>query len=67
MYQFEVTSGKNKAYWMIDLTKKEGVLKKQKGAKATTTVCITDENILHLYKGKLLLEELKIQERIKFQ
>ncbi len=67
LYRFEVTSGKNKAYWMIDLTKKEGVLKKQKGAKATTTVCITDENLLHLYKGKLLLEELKIQERIKFQ
>lgn len=67
LYQFEVTSGKNKAYWMMDLTKKEGVLKKQKATKPTTSICITDENLLHLYKGKLLLEELKIQERIKFQ
>ena len=51
--------------WEIDLTKASAVIKKKKNLDPKVLLEIEDENLYALYKGKLLLEELKIQDRIK--
>ena len=65
IYQFNVYLNKKQANWCIDLTKKEAIIKKQKASKSHLTIEIDDVNLKKLYRKELLLEELKIQERIK--
>ncbi len=67
LYEIQVNLGATKENWQLDLTKKEGIVKKQEALKPKASLQIDDENLYDLYKGKLLLEELKIQGRIKFQ
>ena len=67
LYEIKVTSGDAVAFWEIDFTKKEAVVKKQKSKVSKVTLQIEDENLYNLYKGNTLLEELKIQERIKLK
>ena len=66
IYNFEVHQLTNSANWSIDFSGKEAKLIKRKNTKASTTITIDDVILYDLYKGKLLLEELLIQERIKF-
>jgi hypothetical protein len=65
IYEIELNIDSTKATWEIDLTKEIPTLKKKKVTKPLVSMKIDDENLLALYKGKLLLKELMIQERIK--
>jgi len=67
LYEIQVNLGVTEESWLVDVTKKEGIVKKKKIVKAKASMQIDDENLYDLYKGKLLLEELKIQGRIKLQ
>jgi len=66
-YHFEVTLDEKIENWSLDLSKKEAILKKKNIAKPDASISISDENLFFLYKGKLLLDELKIQQRIKLK
>jgi WS/DGAT/MGAT family acyltransferase len=66
VYEFEINSENLKTFYQLDLTKKEAVLKKLKNNTKTTLLQIEDGNLFDLFKGKLLLQELKIQGRVKF-
>ena len=65
LYHIEVGVGDTSDCWELDLTKATAVIKKKKNLDPKVLLEIEDENLYALYKGKLLLEELKIQERIK--
>jgi len=65
LYQIQVDLGDTTDGWELDLTKAAAVIKKKKNLDPKVLVEIEDENLFALYKGKLLLEELKIQGRIK--
>ncbi|MGB1309394.1 MAG: WS/DGAT domain-containing protein, partial [Oceanihabitans sp.] len=65
IYQIQVDLGDRTEGWELDLSKKEASLKKKKNVDPKVLIEIEDENLFALYKGKLLLEELKIQGRIK--
>jgi WS/DGAT/MGAT family acyltransferase len=67
LYKIQVRLENTEQHWQLDLTKKEGLLRKKDVAKPKATLQISDENLYKLYKGKVLLEELKIQGRIKLQ
>ena len=67
LYQIQVTLDTTEESWQLDLTKKVGIVKKQKALKPKASLQIEDENLYDLYKEKLLLEELKIQGRIKLE
>ncbi|RNC84331.1 MAG: wax ester/triacylglycerol synthase family O-acyltransferase [Winogradskyella sp.] len=66
VFEFNVTSNNQEAFWKLDTTKAKPELRKQKSAKPSAAVSIDDDNLFALYKGKLLFKELKIQGRIKF-
>lgn len=66
LYSFEVNLGDSTVNWTLDLTKDEFSLSKRKTAKPNASIQINDTKLLALFKGDLLLEELLIQERIKF-
>jgi WS/DGAT/MGAT family acyltransferase len=65
LYHVQVDLGDRTDGWELDLTKAEPVIKKKKNLDPKVLIEIEDENLFDLYKGKLLLEELKIQGRIK--
>jgi diacylglycerol O-acyltransferase len=65
LYQVQVDLGDITDGYEIDLTKAVAVIKKKKTLEPKVLIEIEDENLFALYKGKLLLEELKIQGRIK--
>ncbi|PHR72888.1 MAG: wax ester/triacylglycerol synthase family O-acyltransferase [Lutibacter sp.] len=67
LYEIQVVSGETTACWEIDFTKKEGVIRKQKAKTSKVSLSIEDESLFKLYKGNVLLDELKIQERIKLK
>ncbi|MEE9409207.1 MAG: wax ester/triacylglycerol synthase family O-acyltransferase [Polaribacter sp.] len=67
IYNFEIHQGSNKAYWTLDFSKKEVSLTKRKTSKANLNIIIDDAILFDLFKGKLLIEELQIQERITFE
>jgi len=67
VYHFEVSLQKKVENWTLDFTKKDAVLRKKSPVKPIASLHISDENLFLLHKGKLLLEELKIQERIKLK
>ena len=65
IYEIEINIDSTRATWELNLTQEIPTLKKKKVTKPLVSMKIDDENLLALYKGKLLLEELMIQERIK--
>jgi len=65
VYYIEVGLGDKTEGWEIDLTKATAVIKKKKNLNPKLLVEIEDESLYALYKGKLLLDELDIQGRIK--
>jgi hypothetical protein len=64
IFCFEVHQNTNTTYWSLDFSKKEPSLIKKKTAKAISFITINDAVLFDLFKGKLLLEELLIQDRI---
>jgi len=64
-YQIQVDLGDTTDGWEIDLTKALATVKKKKDLDPKFLVEIQDETLFALYKGKLLLEEIQIQGRIK--
>jgi diacylglycerol O-acyltransferase len=64
-YQIQVDLGDTTDGWEIDLTKALATVKKKKDLDPKFLVEIQDESLFALYKGKLLLEEIQIQGRIK--
>lgn len=67
IYSFAVKQHKEIANWTLDLSKEEPILTKKKVAKSNLAISIDDAILFDLFKGKLLLEELIIQERITFE
>jgi len=67
LYQIHVNLDDKETFWQIDFTKKEVLIKNKAPLKPNVTIEISDTNLYNLYKGKLLLEELKIQGRIQLQ
>ncbi|MFT4849871.1 MAG: diacylglycerol O-acyltransferase [Sediminicola sp.] len=65
IYQIQVDLGDTSDGWEIDLTNEVAKVIKKKNLDAKVLVEIEDKNLFALYKGKLILEELKIQGRIK--
>lgn len=65
IYNVEVGVGPTMEGWELDLTKEEISIKKKKNLEPKVLIEIEDDILYALYKGKLLLEELKIQGRIK--
>jgi hypothetical protein len=65
VYQIQLGIGDRSEGWELDLTKAKAVIIKKKNLDPKILVEIEDDNLYALYKGKLLLEELKIQGRIK--
>lgn len=65
IYEIEINMDSTRASWELDLTHDIPSLKKKKVSKPIVSMKIDDKNLLALYKGKLLLKELMIQERIK--
>ena len=64
IYEFQVDLNNKQGYWQMDFTKKDAIIKKIKPKKSNLKIEIDDENLYKLYKGKLLLDELEIQDRI---
>lgn len=65
LYHIEVGVEDRTEGWELDLTKATAVIKKKKNLNPKVLLEIEDDNLFALYKGKLLLKELKIQGRIK--
>ncbi|MCA0133540.1 WS/DGAT/MGAT family O-acyltransferase [Winogradskyella alexanderae] len=65
IYYIEVGLGDTSEGWEVDLRKIPAVIKKKKDVNPKLLVEVEDESLYALYKGKLLLDELKIQGRIK--
>ncbi len=65
LYHIQVDLGDTTDGWELDLSMATAVIKKKKNLDPKVLVEIEDENLYALYKGKLLLEELQIQGRIK--
>jgi len=65
IYHVEVGLGDTTDDWEIDLTKEIPIVKKKKELDPKFLMEIEDESLFALYKGKLLLEEIQIQGRIK--
>jgi diacylglycerol O-acyltransferase len=65
VYHVELGVGPHIEGWELNLTKAEISIKKKKNLDPKVLIEIEDDSLYALYKGKLLLEELKIQGRIK--
>ncbi|RMB60530.1 wax ester/triacylglycerol synthase family O-acyltransferase [Dokdonia sinensis] len=65
VYHIDVDLGATSQCWVIDLTGEKVVIKKTKNLDPATLIEIEDANLYDMYKGKLLFDELKIQQRIK--
>ena len=66
-YQFEVIQDQKSHFWTLNITEKEGVLRKKRNPAPQVSMRISDDNLINLYQNKYLLKELKIQGRIKFE
>ena len=65
IYHIDVDMGASSECWEINLMGEKPTVKKCKSIDAKTLIEIEDANLYALYKGNLLFEELKIQQRIK--
>ncbi|RMA58696.1 WS/DGAT/MGAT family O-acyltransferase [Ulvibacter antarcticus] len=64
-YHLEISQGATTENWELDLSEEKAEIKKKKNLNPKVLIEIEDQNLYQLYKGKLLLEELQIQGRIK--
>ena len=64
VYHINVDMGVTAECWEINLTENKVIVKKTKNLDPATLIEIEDANLYALYKGNLLLDELKIQQRI---
>ncbi|GEQ86976.1 hypothetical protein ULMS_24840 [Patiriisocius marinistellae] len=65
IYHIDVDMGVTSQCWEINLTQEKPTIKKSKNLDPTTLMEIEDANLYDLYKGNLLFDELKIQQRLK--
>ncbi|MFT7073158.1 WS/DGAT/MGAT family O-acyltransferase [Patiriisocius sp. Uisw_017] len=64
LYHITVDMGVTAECWEIILAEDSVIVKKTKNLDPATLIEIEDANLYALYKGNLLLDELKIQQRI---
>lgn len=65
VYEFELNLEQSLVNYQLNITEKSVSIQKKKTSKPLSSVSISDENLLNLHKKKLLLQEAKIQGRIK--
>lgn len=65
VYDFELNLEQSLVNYQLNITEKSVSIQKKKTSKPLSSISISDENLLNLHKKKLLLQEAKIQERIK--
>ncbi len=65
LYDFELNLDKIKTNYQLEIKEKEVSVRKKKTAKSLVKIEIDDINLLNLFKKKLFLDEIIIQERIK--
>jgi len=66
VFHIKVTLNDHNEVWKLDFSKSTAKIHKEKTNKAEAAIEIEDKNLYNLYKGKLFLEELEIQQRITF-
>lgn len=64
-YDFQLDLNKNEANYQLEILKDTVTIRKKKTLKPIVKIEIEDTTLFNLYKKKLLLEEVLIQERIK--
>ena len=64
-YDFQLDLNKNEANYQLEVLKDTVAIRKKKTVKPLVKIEIEDTTLFNLYKNKLLLEEVLIQERIK--
>ena len=64
-YDFQLDLNKNEANYQLEVLKDAVAIRKKKTVKPIVKIEIEDTTLFNLYKKKLLLEEVLIQERIK--
>ena len=62
---FQLDLNKNEANYQLEVLKDAVAIRKKKTLKPLVKIEIEDTTLFNLYKKKLLLEEVLIQERIK--
>ena len=65
VYDFELNLEQSLVNYQLNITEKSVSIQKKKTSKPLSSISISDENLLNLHKKKLLLQEAKIQGRIK--
>jgi len=65
VYDFELNLEQSLVNYQLNITEKHVSIQKKKTLKPLSSILISDENLLNLHKKKLLLQEAKIQGRIK--
>lgn len=65
IYDFELKLENAEVNYQLEITEKSVSVQKKKAIKPLVIFKIDDENLINLYKKKLLLEEATIQGRIK--
>lgn len=66
VYDFELNLEQSLVNYQLNITEKSVSIQKKKTSNPLSSISISDEKLLNLHKKKLLLEEAKIQGRIKF-
>lgn len=64
--EFQVENQHKEDFWEVNITEKDVEVTKKKAINPMVTVKINDQNLAALYKKQLLVEELKIQGRLKY-
>ena len=65
VYDFELNLEHSLVNYQLNIKEKSVSIQKKKTSKPLSSISISDENLLNLHKKKLLLQEAKIQGRIK--
>ena len=67
LYDFQLQlNDEIETHYQLEITNETASVKKKKTTKPLVTIQIDDNNLYALFKGKLFMEELVIQGRIKF-
>ena len=65
VYDFEIKQNEKLINYQLNITAKTVSVRKKVSKKSLVQIQIDDKNLLNLHKGKLLLKEAIIQDRIK--
>ena len=65
LYDFHLNLDKNEVNYQIEIKENSVSIRKKKTTKPLVKVIIDDDNLINLYKKKLLIDEVIIQGRIK--